>query len=396
MLNIDEMIAEMEKSGIGIWPHNHEHPSRSLQGMLENGIRGKKKVFIGIGCSFVEGQNAFDDDMFDRFPPEYDNLAYTFKNYSLNERAHIVQSYDNLDLWFCEDDYDIICSNMMSENAFTNQICKHHLKDYYPINFGARGNGNKASISRLFLYNLPWEECDDIIVNVCLSGIARYDHLLDAFGDHYDGTPSPTHRTSWPNKWDEESQKENGWRALEDGYRRSLHSEKEEVLRCIMDMAHLQAWCERYNAKLVVTHGFEYFSYTKERFRQALSKLYRRSFDSKIEAVTTIQERIDSFLPEQKRHLKLYSELQQIVERQVDMFPWDKVVKLRGYEDFISLALSNEEGEMYRADGAMYAIVESGVETPNRWVLRCGHPSAKAHKLYADALYEELQRMNYV
>ena len=39
---------------------------------------------------------------------------------------------------------------------------------------------------------------------------------------------------------------------------------------------------------------------------------------------------------------------------------------------------------------------KTGKETKNRWMLKCGHPGEKAHKQYADFLFDEIVSLGYV
>ena len=387
MLTVDEIMKTDYFNNMGVWPDVSFHKSRDLN-KIEAGLKEKKKAFIGLGCSFVEGQNALDDDLFDNYAPDYDNLRYSFLKYDLAKRADIVQRHEGLKLMFREDDYEVDAEDMQAKNAFTNQICERHLPDYHPVNMGSRGNGNRCSISRLMYYPFDWKQCDDIIVNLCLSGIARYDHIYDTY--KHEGKFTCDHRTTWPNKWEDAECGENSWKMLEYATHRALWSEKEQVNRLLIDVANLKNWCDAHGAKLVLTIAFEPFSYTRDFLKKNLMSEIHRKDDGSIKQILDPHE-IEKYHGTE-HHKKLWEENKEMIEKRLDAFPWDCLVKLGGEEDFSSMALKNEGLEKQ----SMYEIIKTGKETKNRWMLKCGHPGEKAHKQYADFLFDEIVSLGYV
>lgn len=387
MLTASEILNTEYMMDTGIWPDTAFHKSRDLK-KIEAGLKEKKKAFIGLGCSFVEGQNAFDDEIYDNYSPDYDNLRYSFLKFDIDTRAKLVQRHEGLKLVYRHDDYEVDAEDMQSKNAFTNQICERHLADYHPVNMGSRGNGNRCSISRLLYYPFDWKQCDDIIVNLCLSGIARYDHVYDTY--KHEGKFTCDHRTTWPNKWEDKECAENSWKMLENATHHALWSEKEQVNRLLIDVGNLKNWCDAHGAKLVLTTAFEPFSYKKDFMRKVLLSEVHRKEDGTVRQ-TLEPEQIRTF-QQTEHHKQLWKEHEEMVERRLDAFPWDCFVKLGGAEDFSSMALKNEGLE----NQSMYEVIKTGKETKNRWMLKCGHPGEKAHKQYADFLFDEIVSLGYV
>jgi hypothetical protein len=221
-----------------------------------------------------------------------------------------------------------------------------------------------------------------------LSGIARYDHIYDTY--KHEGKFTCDHRTTWPNRWDDKECAESSWKMLEYATHRALWSEREQVNRVLIDVANLKNWCDAHGAKLVLTTAFEPFSYKRDHMKRTLMSEVHRREDGTVKEIIK-PEQLKRFHATD-HHKQLWKDNEEMVERRLDAFPWDRFVDLGGAEDFSSMTLKNEGIE----ELSMYEIIKTGKETKNRWMLKCGHPGEKAHKQYADFLFDKILSLGYV
>ena len=85
-------------------------------------INEESKILIGLGDSFTQGHGACDIKIWDKYKWD-DKKMY-------EEYFHdVVESGFN--------------------NSWVNQLCKNHLTDFIPINFGLSGRGNRACWGKL-------------------------------------------------------------------------------------------------------------------------------------------------------------------------------------------------------------------------------------------------------
>jgi hypothetical protein len=130
---------------------------------INKDLAKKGRAIVSIGCSFVQGQGAINDEIFDN---------YTFKNNNLGEVLslqtndkeikQILNLYPSLSV---NHSNKIDFTMMEYENSFVYQLANHQYKEkYVPINLGQRGCGNRASIKELYFNNINWNFCKEIVL----------------------------------------------------------------------------------------------------------------------------------------------------------------------------------------------------------------------------------------
>lgn len=331
---------------------------------INDKINKTGKAVIGIGCSFVQGQGAVDDSLYIEYEWKFSELGkpLSLDHLSKDEKDALIKKYpsveyhhkfkDKLDFTFME--YD---------NSFVNVLAtKYFCGDYASINLGRRGNGNRSSIKDLYFYpEINWDKLKEIIVIYCPSGPERFDFINDSGDDHHRWT------CVWPNYQDKpDGPRKTLWK----GYHDALYSSKFEILEQIAHVQELMSWCERFNARLIITPAFDR-RYTKTNFYESLNANIGRNSESEI-----VAESKKLFF--KKNTLKF-----------IKLWPWDKMFKPDGQETFADMALFKEfpdEHEFHH----YFEFIETG--SPNNWITKCAHPSAKAHDYFAKLLYNHITK----
>jgi len=329
---------------------------------INDDLTKTKKAIIALGCSFVQGQGAVNDELY---------IEYTWKEMGLgrpleiqvnnSQKKEILKKYKNvvgtnfnsvLDFTFME--YD---------NAFINVLCKKYFDGKYtPINFGIRGCGNRATIKELYFHpSFNWNELDEIIVIYCPSGLERFDFINDQHNDQYN--EHFRWKCMWPNAND--SSINSSRKKLWEGYAENLWSDKFQVMEQISHVQELVSWCKLYNAKLIITPGFDR-RYDKDYFNSSLKSEIIRNGEDFIKSKMDYNNDISKYL---------------------DLFPWDKMFYPEGYNTFIDLIMSKDTLLDNKQD---YFFQFLGTGSPDKWITPCAHPSAKAHDLFAKLLFNYL------
>ena len=281
---------------------------------IKNDISRTKKAIVALGCSFVQGAELSDKN----------NLA------------------------------------------FINLLCREYLdKSYTPINFGQEAAGNFAAISRLFLYDIPWKELDEIIVIFMPSGMQRFDIIKD---ENSTGIGSEF-KTLWPYAVHKEPT--NGWDYINKGYEESCYSEKFEVLNAILNFQFLSSWVAEHSAKLIVFPAFSK-EYTKEYFLDNLSADLNRGKNMAIDSVVVGPRNHynNNFL--------------------VNQVPWDKFITIQNKLSFFDLCFSQDIN--YDKNLSMQQVIEKKLMGNNNWIMPRGHPSEQGHRLLAQELAKILKK----
>lgn len=332
---------------------------------INESLAKTKKAIISLGCSFVEGQGAIDQEI-------YTNYDWTMRQtgvpmeakMSEAERNELLSKYPILKF----DGANINWTDMEYKNAFVNVLCKKYFKEQYtPINLGLRGRGNRATIKSLYFWpSINWHLAEEIIIIYAPSGPERFDFINDEFREH------GQFHCMWP--WWKD--KDDGPRkTLWKGYNEALYSEKFAILEQISNVMELQNWCKVHNAKLIITPAFDQ-GYTRESFNTILKDIVERTSEQELK---TFKKRDQG--PTENRFHPMELET---FEKIVDMWPWDKMFYPQGAKTFMELCLK-QEGITNKGYWDY-----NGKGTPNGWVTVCCHPSAKAHDLFAKELYNHI------
>lgn len=324
------------------------------------------RAIIGLGCSFVQGQGAFDEEIVKKYGTTFTEIGDPLRlnDISDQEKNDLVKKYPILEFGGSK---EIIFTFMEYQNAFTNVLSEKYFDgDYAAINLGQRGCGNRATIKELYLYpDIHWNKLKEIIVVYCPSGLERFDFINDQYNDHHHWV------CMWPHDG-KEKPRGNLWQ----GYKHALHSDKFQVLEQICHAQELLTWCKLHNAKLVITPAFD-VNYNKEYFYNAVATKITRTIDGSV----ANSEQVGFF-----KKLVSNSDYQKIV----DLFPWDNMFMPDKMPTFADMSLKQEFN--YTDYSKDYFWNYLGKGTPNNWITPCAHPSAKAHDHFAKLLHEHLTK----
>lgn len=316
------------------------------------------KAIISLGCSFVQGQGAVDDELYDNYEWQYEKLGVPLKlELSNAEKKEVLNKYPSVGK---NPDGNLDFTFMEYENAFVNVLCEKYFEgEYAAINLGIRGCGNRGSIKDLYFYpELHWDKLTEIIVLYVPSGLERFDFVNDAWNDHHHW------KCMWPHFNDiEVGPRQTLWK----GYKENLHSEKFEVLEQLSHVQELLTWCKQKNAQLIITPGFDR-RYTKKHFETSLGLSFERSMDGSLNDTGRIM-----FNREKST-------------RFADLFPWENMFEPEGCPTFADLAMKQEHDDWQFQHFFEYL----GKGSKNNWITSCAHPSAKAHDLFAKRLFEHI------
>ena len=334
-------------------------------------IKQTGKVIIGLGCSFVQGDGAVNDELYTNYKafPKFGEV--TQWDLTDQEKKEILSKYPNVS---SDRVGELVFLQMEHDNAFVNVLCDEYFDgEYAAINFGIRGSGNRATIKELYFYpDILWDEIKEIIVVYCPSGLERFDFINDQYAD-------PNEHGRWKTMWPNDSLPTPGGRSvLWTGYKNSVWSSKFEVLEQIVHVQELLLWCRHKNAKLIITPAFHQ-GYTRDNFEGSLMmNIAREDNDEFVKVVDSTW--LSSTTKEKKD-----------VEALVNMWPWDKMFAPGECPTFADLAISQDFPDSWK-DTFFFNYINTG--TPNGWLTPCAHPGAKAHNLFASYLHKHITQ-NY-
>lgn len=315
------------------------------------------KAIIGLGCSFVQGQGAVDDSLYEEYEWKFIELGKLLElKIDSKQKKDILKRYPNVIL----DKFNNLDFTFMEyDNSFVNVLAKKYFEGSYAvINLGMRGCGNRGTIKELYFYpEINWHDIDEVIIVYCPSGPERFDFINDQWNDH----------GHWVCMWPHYNSMGDGpRRTLWEGYHKALYSEKFEILEQISHVQELLNWCRSRNSKLIITPGFDR-RYTKENFQNSLkTKIERTTEGDKISHSSGFNSRK--------------------IESLIKLFPWENVFKPRNYETFVDLVLAQEGVDVEYHHFFEYL----GTGSPNKWITACAHPAAKGHDLFAQELYKHI------
>jgi hypothetical protein len=319
------------------------------------------KAIIALGCSFVQGQGAFNDELYDKYKWVYKGLGSPLEiDVTPEEQRELFAKYPDVksapgsplpfDFKFME--YD---------NAFVNVLCKKYFNgEYTPINLGLAGCGNRGSIKELYFHpEINWHEVEEFIVLYVPSGPERFDFVNDQWDDH----------AHWVCMWPHYKDKPPGPRHdLWKGYHHALYSDKFEVLEQIAHVQELMQWCKLHNnAKLIITPGFDH-RYDRDYFTKSLNTKIARTMDGDL-----IKDS-NSFFQSAE------------VDKLLGLWPWECMYYPAGEKTFAD-AVTAQEG---KKNDHFFNYLGKG--SPNGWITACAHPSAKGHDYFAQLLHQYITK----
>lgn len=291
-------------------------------------ITPQSKILISLGDSFIEGQGALPDDIWEKH--DWD------KNKLLKEYPENFEHYYQTEL----------------DNSFSSYVVKDYLKDYTSINFGFRGKGLRCATKNLTALNLDLElhKAREIIVLVAATQFSRFDLLR---GHDYDSHFN--FFTIWPSQPDPKNHTPGEVRLWE-GYGTEVHNDTTEVIEFLMNIQEIKNWCKLYRARLIITSACE------PRFKQ---------------------EYIEHILTDRPEHFKNLHSLRKIID-------WDKDVWYPGGHNTFSDLLCHYEGKPHYIGTENWFVWAEKHSTEGKgYFTPCAHPTIKGNKILAEHFYNE-------
>lgn len=290
-------------------------------------INEESKILIGLGDSFTQGHGACDIKIWDKYKWD-DKKMY-------NEYFH-----------------DVVESGY--QNSWVNQLCKNHLTDFIPINFGLSGRGNRASVKELYLHpELNIELAKEKIVVYMLTGYERFDFVNKDYevGHHKFNTMWPTPDCG------------NELRTVGNEYLNHVWSDRMGLIELLLNIAEVKNWCKVHNAKFVLTSAFT----------PTINKQFM------------IDHIIGDLLYGKESH----------VEKLVNIIDWDEFFYPDGFRCVTDYLLSLEERTDLINEFSSWNYYEFAYGhkkmTPKGYITKCAHPSDDGHKEIAKLLYEHIK-----
>jgi len=336
---------------------------RKIVPEINKSLKKNKKAIISLGCSFVEGQGAINDEMYSDYRWDFIKLGIPLQlNADEKIKKEILERYPivgkgpdgKLDFTFME-----------LENSFVNVLCKKYFQESYtPINLGMRGKGNRATIKELSMNpDINWDFMEEAIVIYCPSSPERFDFVNDQYMDH-----GGKWECIWPHYENAEGVKKILW----EGYGKLLWSDKFGIIEQISHMQELKLWCQAHNAKLIVVPAFDQ-RYSKKYFNKMLRSRSKRTNERVFEELITNNSIDES--------VKL-----------IDLWPWDCMFMPVNQPTFIDAVLTKEFPDPQELK--MHHFWEFlGTGSKNLWITSCAHPAAKGHDFFASLLYDHIRNL---
>jgi lysophospholipase L1-like esterase len=278
-------------------------------------IDENSKLIIGLGDSFTQGVGSWSKETYLR----YNNFIDPLKIPSKLEFE-------------------------MYEYSWVSQICKNHLSNFTPVNFGACGKGNRASVKELYLNpKVKIEKANKAVLILMLSGIERFDFINRDFEEHHH------FYAMWPNPWEQNTKNKQLWEA----YARDIWNEKFVCLEALLNIREAEMFAKAQGWDFIVASAFDQ-RITRENFIRQIGE----------------------------EHTEL-----------IDSIPWDKFLYPQGCKSFMQLLL-RYDGREELADGAFYDYY-SKLKEPTKYITNCMHPTREGYRIMAEELYNFIKVLGY-
>lgn len=328
---------------------------------INSSLAKTSRAIISMGCSFVAGQGALDDEVFEDYKITYPGPGYKL----VVQRDKIIEfklAFPELSVNYLG---QIDPRKMEDRNAFVEVLAnKYFEKSYTPINFGLSGGANRGRVKELYLNpGINWDAMKEIIVVFMPTSIERFDFINDSEFEtsHF--------KTVWPNTTDNNKSTPMGkiWHSFGE----AVYSEKFGLIEQVLAMQELMTWCKLKNARLIVTPAFDR-RYSIESFHRILRTEIVRDIEWKITDLIENSENSDM------DYLKT-------------LWPWDKMIVPGNLPNerntFIDFCMQ-QEPDLVDRDDHYFQFMNK--RSPNGWITPCSHPGKKAHDAYAKFLYEHI------
>ena len=310
---------------------------------INESLKKTRRAVICFGCSFAEGQGAVPFEIYQNYaPPQQDFTMVSWNDMPYEHKKEIADKY-GAELCPYGPSKDNVFINMAPierQNNYSGILCREFLDGWTHINFGMRGNGNRASINNLWHYpDLRLDLIDEVIVIYTPAGMDRFDFARKDLPD----TGHFTHTTMWPHK--DAQPEEDPRKPLWDSYAEYLYSPRMVIQEQIYNIHYLMSWM-----KNIKKHHF------------IMTPAYDRAYDRGVWLA------------------KWYIE-----QEMVDMFPWEAHFRPGGHHTFIEYVEATEGLPLLGYWGL------NGKGSPKGYITPCSHPGVEGHRVFAKAIYEKLR-----
>lgn len=364
---------------------------------INDAIAKNPRVVVTLGCSFTYGQGSYTDEMMAMVRPrghgKFSDFDYVFKDHDLTDlldlaehyklRLHVPSDHGAMDpkSWMNHStgEYELVTKPLEHSQCFGNQLADY--MDYVPVNFAQNGNGNQSSINRLFNYPIDWHKCEDIVVIWNYTDAVRTDVMNDQQLDFHQ--VGDDHKTMWPQHHEYDPKREKFhtgslWHNTQASWTQTCWSDQFNYLNFLNDGNRLRTWCRAYNdAKLIILPAFVCLNHP------TLEDMFCRT-----RIIRNAEQVIENDVHTNNIELATYQF--EANQKALNMFPWQSIIQPGGYDTFFNLALAQEGPEVV-ANTNLGSVLGTG--TPTDWILPCGHPSYKGHKLLADVLHKHIESL---
>lgn len=192
-----------------------------------------RKLIIGLGCSWVQGEGGYTDDVWRHYNGKV--------NKPMHESVHLIP--------------------MENEHSWVNVLCQEYFPDHEPINLGQRGIGNRGAAKTLYLTNIDWNNAAGSTIIYLLSGLERFDFFRQTskdfkgleqqhnFKQSYKSINHYNFNTMWPHP--------NHGNKLWDAYFEQVYSEEQTAMEAYANIMEVQTFCKAYNLKFIFASAFD-------------------------------------------------------------------------------------------------------------------------------------------
>lgn len=338
-----------------------------------------KKLLIAIGDSFTFGSSAWDEELINRYSPEYVDQTITYNHYNIEIKKEICDLYP--DSVYLDHSNNFNFTLMFQNNAYINVLGKLLNDEYTVANLGIPARGNTSAVSNLFMVGINWELAEEIILIYMPSSMNRIDVINDGFIPSKYSSLEDLYQTAWPTPFlgrdfrtsnekltERHGHHETPWNRLQDSLYDSIYSKKFEVLKSIIEFQQLNVWTKLHKANLIIIPAFSdcyYPNYFSEKIKQGI----QRDYPSR-EFIDTIHNDYST------------------IENYVEYVPWDKIQHPHNFHSFYHYSLGQVNQDSNDVD--MLSLI--GEPSKDNWIMSCGHPSAKSHKLMANYIYKLIKK----
>lgn len=335
------------------------------------------KLIICIGDSFTYGDSAWDEDLINKYPPQYIDFQIGYNHYDENVLKEINETYPHTTYF---ENGKLNFNLMFQSNSYPSLLMEKLNKEWTVLNLGVRARGNFSAVSSLFLIQLDWKKIKEMVVIYMPSSMNRVDVINDTLNFTRNDLIQNLFITAWPSdestrkfrETNENTIKNYGsnitpWNLFQDSIYDSVWSTKYEIYKTILEFQYLKTWVESKNSKLIVIPAFS-TEYNKDYFYKNINQNIVRDMVTRKLTDITEMEPFSDFLC-----------------GFVDRISWEDFYYPDGHPSFYHFAL-NQSGEYN--DVNMLDLI--GKPSKDNWIMACGHPSTKSHNLLADRLVENI------